>query len=481
MSDIPVPDYADKVFIDGAWRKARDWLQVDDPSTGAPLAKVARGTSGDIDLAVAAARASAWGKFSALERGRMLAKIGGAVLGYADMLAELEARDVGKPLKQARADVVALARYLEFYAGAADKIGGETLPYMDGFTVLTLREAHGVTGHIIPWNYPMQIIGRSVGAALCMGNAVVLKPAEEACLTALAFAEIAHNTGLPAGALNVVPGLGEEAGAALAGHGGVDHVSFTGSLAVGRLVQTAAATHVRPVTLELGGKSPQIVFADADIARALPFLVNAVIQNAGQTCSAGSRVLVEQAIYPQIKAALAERFSALVAGPAMVDCDLGPVISARQKSIIEAKCAQADREGLHLLAQGRIAADAPAGGHYVAARLYADVAPDHPLAREEIFGPVLCVMPFANEAEALALANQVDGGLVAGVWSADAGRLMRMARGLAAGQVFLNNYGAGGGVELPFGGVGLSGHGREKGLEALYGFSRLKTIAHWHG
>jgi aldehyde dehydrogenase (NAD+) len=213
----------------------------------------------------------------------------------------------------------------------------------------------------------------------------------------------------------------------------------------------------------------------------LPFLVNAVIQNAGQTCSAGSRVLVERAIYPQIKAALAERFSALVAGPAMRDGDLGPVISARQKAMIEAKCAQADRDGLHLLAKGQIAPDAPAGGHYVAARVYADVAPEHPLAREEIFGPVLCVMPFADEAEALALANRGDGGLVAGVWSADAGRLMRLARGLEAGQVFLNNYGAGGGVELPFGGVGLSGHGREKGLEALYGLSRLKTIAHWHG
>src|SRR5690606_470215 len=206
-------------------------------------------------------------------------------------LARIEAMDVGKPLKQARADALALARYLEFYGGACDKIMGETIPYLDGYTVYTLREPHGVTGHIIPWNYPMQVIGRSVGGALCMGNAAVLKPAEEACLTAIAFAAIAEEAGLPRGALNVVPGLGEEAGAALSAHPGVNHLSFTGSVGVGVLVQQAAARNVVPVTLELGGKSPQLVFADADLERALPFLVNAGIQNAGQTCSASSRIL----------------------------------------------------------------------------------------------------------------------------------------------------------------------------------------------
>jgi aldehyde dehydrogenase (NAD+) len=478
---IPVPDFADKMFIAGEWRAARDKLPLEDPSNGLALAVIARGGAGDIDNAINAARESSWRALSAVERGRALMRLAAGVRARGEVLAELEARDVGKPLKQAKADVVALERYLEFYGGAADKIGGETLPFQDGFTVLTLREPHGVTGHIIPWNYPMQIIGRSVGAALCMGNAVVLKPAEEACLTALVFAEIVREAGLPAGAVNVVPGLGEEAGAALAGHAGVDHVSFTGSLAVGRLVQKAAADHVRPVTLELGGKSPQIMFADADLARALPFLVNAVIQNAGQTCSAGSRVLIEASIYPQVAQKVAERFSDLICAPALADRDLGPVISARQKALIDGHCARADGDGLALLAHGRIAADAPATGHYVAPRVYGDVPADHPLACEEIFGPVLCLIPFADEAEALAIANNGDGGLVAGVWSADHGRLMRMARGLQVGQVFLNNYGAGGGVELPFGGVGASGHGREKGLEALYSFSRLKTIAHWHG
>ena len=223
-----------------------------------------------------------------------MAKLAELVKERVDELARIEALDVGKPMKQGRADALAMARYMEFYAGAADKVMGETIPYLDGYTVYTLREPHGVTGHIVPWNYPMQIAGRTVGAALAMGNACVLKPAEEACLTSLALADLAREAGFPAGALNVVPGLGEEAGAALAAHPGVRHLSFTGSVAVGALVQEAAARHVAPVTLELGGKSPQLVFADADLERALPFLVNAGIQNAGQTCSASSRILVER-------------------------------------------------------------------------------------------------------------------------------------------------------------------------------------------
>ncbi len=266
-----------------------------------------------MDRAVAAARGAMngeWGRLPAAERGRILTRIGHKVLERVEELARLEATDVGKPLKQARADAVALARYMEFYGGAADKVMGETIPYLDGYTVYTLRQPHGVTGHIIPWNYPMQVLGRSVGGALCMGNAAVLKPAEEACLTAIAFAEIAAEAGLPAGALNVVPGLGEEAGAALTAHPDVDHISFTGSVAVGQLVQAAAAQNVRPVTLELGGKSPQLVFGDADLDRALPFLVNAGIQNAGQTCSASSRILVERSRYNEVVARMSERYAA---------------------------------------------------------------------------------------------------------------------------------------------------------------------------
>lgn len=450
------------------------------PSDGTPLAEIARGGASEIDAAVAAGRdalASDWGRLTAAERGRCLARLGRLVEGRSEDLARLEALDVGKPLTQARADVTALARYMEFYAGAADKVHGQTIPYLDGYTVYTLREPHGVTGHIVPWNYPMQIIGRSVGAALAMGNACVLKPAEEACLTALAFGALAEQAGVPPGALSVVPGLGHEAGAALSAHPGVDHVSFTGSVATGRLVQAAAARNVVPVTLELGGKSPQIVFADADLDRALPFLVNAGIQNAGQTCSASSRILVERSRYDEVVDRMAEAYRSLTIGPALEDRRVGPLISERQREIVAGYLADAPC----VVAQASDPGDLPAGGSYVRPTLIAGLAPSHGLAQDEIFGPVQVVLPFEDEAEAVEIANGTAYGLVASVWTADGGRQMRMARAVRAGQIFVNNYGAGGGVELPFGGRGLSGHGREKGFEALYGFSALKTVANWHG
>ena len=484
MSTIPFDSSG--VFIGGVWRACAsgETLPLLNPSDGSLLTQIARGAAADIDAAVAAAQAAldgAWGQLTAAERGRVLLRMSAKVLEQADELARLEALDVGKPFKQGRADAVALARYLEFYGGAADKVHGETLPFANGYTALTLREPHGVTGHIVPWNYPMQIIGRSVGAALAMGNACVLKPAEEACLTALAFARIAHDAGLPAGALNLVPGLGEEAGAALSAHPGVQHLSFTGSVSVGRLIQTAAARNTIPVTLELGGKSPQIVFADADLDAALPFLVNAGIQNAGQTCSAASRILVERSVFDTVVARMAERYCALRVGPALADLDVGPVISARQRDVIAGYLALARDSGLNIVAEAALAADAVAGGYYVRPTLVADVPATHRLAQEEIFGPVQVVIPFEGEAEALAIANGTAFGLVAGVWTRDGGRALRLARKLKCGQVFINNYGAGGGIELPFGGVKASGHGREKGFEALYGFSTLKTVAIQHG
>ena len=474
-----------QVFIGGAWRAAAggQTLPLLNPSDGSGLCAIARGDAADIDAAVAAAQAALagdWGGLTAAERGRLLLKMSALVLAQADELARLEALDVGKPLKQGRADVVALARYLEFYGGAADKVHGATIPFANGYTAFTLREPHGVTGHIVPWNYPMQIIGRSVGAALAMGNACVLKPAEEACLSALAFAQLAAEAGLPAGALNVVPGLGEEAGAALSAHPGVAHLSFTGSVAVGRLVQCAAAKNTIPVTLELGGKSPQLVFADADLDAALPFLVNAGIQNAGQTCSAGSRILVERSRLDEVVQRMAERYRSLRVGPALADLDLGPLISARQREIVERYLALARDSGLAVAAQGAIDSDAPAGGFYVRPTLLAPVNDSHTLAQEEIFGPVQVVIAFDDEADAIRIANGTAYGLVAGVWTKDGSRALRVARALKCGQVFVNNYGAGGGIELPFGGVKRSGHGREKGFEALYGFSALKTVAIKH-
>ena len=485
MLDIGPSAAQDGLLIGGQWSAGGVTLSVEDPSTGETVGEIAAGGAADVDAAVVAARAAVageWGSLSAAERGRVLSRIGLRVAECADELARLEAIDVGKPLRQAKADALALARYLEFYGGAADKLHGETIPYLDGYTVFTRREPHGVTGHIVPWNYPMQIIGRSVTAALAAGNAAVLKPAEEASLTALAFARIANDCGLPPGALNVVAGDGETAGAALAAHPDVDHVSFTGSSTVGALVQIAAAARAAPVTLELGGKSAQLVFDDADLDAALPFLVNAGVQNAGQTCSAASRLLVQRGVYDALLERLAKRYGELRVGPALQDLEVGPLISARQPDVVQGYFDLAEaRNGITIAARGRIVGDAPSGGHYFAPALLTGVAPDHRLAQEEIFGPVQVVIPFGDEDEAVAIANGTAFGLVAAVWTRDGARQLRVAGRLKAGQVFVNNYGAGGGVELPFGGVKRSGHGREKGFEALYGFTALKTVAIHHG
>ena len=458
-------------------------LAVLDPSDGQVFDELQRSTPQDIDDAVQAARAcyeGPWSRLSAVDRSRLLMKLSQSVAAHADELAALEQRDCGKPTKQARADAVALARYFEFYAGACDKLHGETLPYLNGYSVLTWREPHGVTGHIVPWNYPMQIFGRCVGGALAAGNVCVVKPAEDACLSLLRVAQLAAEVGFPAGAINIVTGYGHEVGEALARHPGIDHISFTGSPKIGTLIQQVAAERHCPVTLELGGKSPQIIFADADLDAAIPVVINAIVQNSGQTCSAGSRVLIEQSIYEHLLQRLGQAFKALRAGPAASDLDLDPLIRATQLSRVQDFLAQAQRDGIAVVAQGEVAAGAPSGGFYQAPVLLRDVPVQHRLAQEEVFGPVLSAMAFDNEDHAVELANATAFGLVSGIWTRDGGRQFRMARRVRSGQVFINNYGAGGGVELPFGGVKSSGHGREKGFEALYGFTTLKTVAIRH-
>ncbi|MCY4259674.1 MAG: aldehyde dehydrogenase family protein [Rhodobacteraceae bacterium] len=472
-------------FIGGSWQRAASGqtLPMINPADGQVIDTISRSSSGEISRAIKAARSALddgeWSRLHPVDRGRLLMRISEMIRAHTDRLAALEAGDTGKPLSQATHDITATARYFEFYGGGVDKLGGETIPYLNDHDVRTRREPHGVTGHIIPWNYPAQIYARTLAPALAMGNAVVLKPAEEACLVTLALTELAREAGLPPGSLNLVTGTGEDAGAALAAHPGLDFLSFTGSPTTGTRIQSAAARNHIDCTLELGGKSPQIVFADADLERAIPLILNGIIQNSGQTCSAGSRLLVQDEIAPEVLARLQHAFERCVAGPPDLDPDLGPLISARQCERVNGYLSACNDD--HVVARGTIHPEASDAGFFVPPTLLSGLEPSDPLMQDEVFGPVLSCMRFADEADAVRLANGTDYGLVAGVWTCDGARQTRIANALECGQVFLNCFGAGGGVELPFGGVGKSGHGREKGLEALRQFSRLKTIVQWTG
>jgi aldehyde dehydrogenase (NAD+) len=474
------------MYIGGRWVGAAsgETIPVLSPVDGETFSAIARGRDVDIDTAVRAAQqalSGAWGRMTATERGRVLSRLAQKIADDVEDLARIEARDTGKPLTTARNDMQVLARYFEFYGGAADKVHGQIIPFLDGYTVSVLREPHGVTGHIIPWNYPAQILGRTLAPALAMGNATVIKPAEDACLSTLEIVRLAAEAGLPEGALNVVTGYGHEAGAALAGHPGVNFITFTGSTEVGTLVQQAAAKNAVKCVLELGGKSPQIVFADADLDRAVPIIIKAIIQNTGQTCTAGSRLLVQRSIYKDFLAEVACAFAAVRVGTPEMDLDCGPVVNRSQFERVNRMVDTAKHAGTRVLAEGQLASGLPGGGYFVKPVLFGDVPRHGELAQREVFGPVLAAFPFEDEADAIALANDTDYGLLAAVWSENGGRQQRVANAVRCGQVFINCYGAGGGVELPFGGVKKSGHGREKGFLALEELSTTKTLVHFHG
>jgi aldehyde dehydrogenase (NAD+) len=473
-------------FINGRHVAGRtgETMAVLAPATGEEFTRIACGTAEDIDDAVRAARAAydgAWGRLTAAERGRLISKLALKVQDHFDELATIEAQDTGKPMAQARADIEATVRYFEFYGGAADKVHGHVIPFLNGYNVSVVHEPYGVTGHILPWNYPAQMFGRSLTASLAMGNAVVLKPAEDACQTALRLAELATEVGFPDGAINIVTGRGHEAGEALCRNPGVGFISFTGSPQVGQIIQKACADNFITCTLELGGKSPQIVFDDADFDAAVPIVCKAIVQNTGQTCSAGSRVLVQRNVYDDFVGAVARQFSKLRAGTPEMDLDCGPVINAKQRGRVQSFVDQAREQGIPVLAEGAIAQGVPNGGFYVTPTLFGQVPRGNRLEQEEVFGPVLAAFSFDDEEDAVKLANSTPYGLVAGVWTNNGGRQQRVARRVRAGQVFINGYGAGGGIELPFGGTGKSGHGREKGFMALEEFAVAKTIVHKHG
>ena len=473
-----------QLLINGEWVNALSGETIDvlDPCTASVFGTIARGKSEDVDCAVKAAREALdgpWGRMTAVERGRILQRLATLIVANGEALAQLEARDTGKPMSVARADAAAVARYFEFYGGAADKVHGQTIPYLNGYNVSVVRIPHGVTAHIIPWNYPAQMMGRTLAPALAMGNAAVVKPSEDACLSALKLAELAMEAGLPAGALNIVTGYGAEAGAALTAHPDVNFVTFTGSPEAGVLVQQAAAKNHVPCVLELGGKSPQVVFDDADLQKAVPVIVKAISQNAGQTCSAGSRLLVQQGIYDEFVEAVAKRFAALRVGTPAMDLDCGPLISRKQQQRVRAFVDAAKAQGIPVLAQGTFAEGLSSDGFFAAPTLFGAVPRESPLACQEIFGPVLAAMPFTDEADAIRLANATEYGLVAGVWTENGSRQSRVAQRVHSGQVFINCYGAGGGVELPFGGVKKSGYGREKGFLALEEMSTTKTIVQY--
>lgn len=462
------------MWVGGKERDAQEWVDDLDPSTGQVHAAAPRGTAEDVDAAVSSAHQaqSAWGGLLPRERGQMLIALADAIDRRAEELADLELRDTGHPRRDAYDDVATASGYFRFYGEAVDKVHGQHIEVPGGFAT-SQRVAYGVTGHIIPWNFPLVLLGRTTAPALAMGNACVVKPAEETPLTALAVARLASEIGFPDGVLNVVTGLGHEAGAALAAHPGIAHLSFTGSREVGVEVMRASAQHTRPVMLELGGKSPSVVFADADVSAAVANIRGAAMANAGQVCSALTRVVVERPLHDELVEALCAEFGSMTVGPGRDDLDMGPLISLKQQSRVEEYVGIGRDEGAQVAVGGTV----PAGseGYFFAPTLLTGVDPSMRVAREEIFGPVLAVLAFDGVDEAVQVANGTVYGLVASVWTSDIDKGLSMASQLSAGQVYVNNWGLGTGIELPFGGTRGSGFGREKGVQALDEYSQTKT------
>lgn len=464
------------LFVDGELvpAEAGERFESVNPATEEAFAHVSRARATDIDRAVAAANHAfaEWRSTPPQERGRLLNALAERIRTQQESLALLETRDNGKPLSHARADVETCARYFEYYAGVADKVHGDSIPLTDEYIDYTVREPLGVTGQIIPWNLPTNIFGRSVAPALATGNTAVVKPAEQTPITAVEIAELASEVGIPDGVLNVVPGHGEEAGAPLAEHSRVDGVSFTGSVPTGIKVGKAAVENITNVHLELGGKSPNVIWPDADLDTAVDSTITGIFANAGQVCSAGSRLIIHEDIKTEFLDELASRVETMEVDSGEVDPDMGPLVSETQfEKVTNYLELGREEAGEPMIGGDTLDRD----GYFIEPTVFDDVDNDMRIAQEEIFGPVLSVIEFNTETEAIDIANDVDYGLVAGIHTQDIGRANRFARDVRAGQVYINEWFAGG-EETPFGGFKQSGFGREKGLAAVDAYTQVKNV-----
>jgi acyl-CoA reductase-like NAD-dependent aldehyde dehydrogenase len=472
-----------QMYVDGAWVGARtgQWFETVDPATGTVLADVPRGGAADIDAAVTAARRTfddgTWGSAVAeRERARVLLRMAALVADRRQELAELEVRDCGKPIADALADIDEVAFMFEYYGGWATKISGDIPPVGPDAMSLVVKEPVGVCGLIVPWNYPMLLAAQKVAPALATGCTVVLKPAEQTPLTALRLAAIAEEAGVPAGVLNVVTGFGAEAGAPMLTHPGIDKISFTGSKAVGTMIQRTCADQLKRVTLELGGKSPNIVFADADLERAIDGSALGVFGNQGEVCSAGSRVFVHASVYDEVMQGLTAFAAGMRLGSGLdPETTMGPLVSAAQRDRVQAYIDAGPAEGANLVYAGRRPDDpALANGYFVPPTIF-EATNDVRLAREEIFGPVAAVIPFTDVDEVVRLANDTEYGLAAAIWTRDIGLALRTAKAVRAGVVWINDSQPAPSEAL-WGGYKQSGIGRELGPYALDAYLETKQI-----